>query len=120
MSISPTERENADCERESVACVLIVAPMLTLGLAVASVVGFITLVPRREIGGGRSVPEISWSAYGLLGNLVPFLISLVIVALFFRKPRHRILAWILAALTCYIAHEMFVTNLLRRDFIGKF
>ncbi|EGF28289.1 hypothetical protein RBWH47_05785 [Rhodopirellula baltica WH47] len=48
------------------------------------------------------------------------MISLVIVALFFRKPRHRILAWILAALTCYIAHEMFVTNLLRRDFIGKF
>ncbi|MEP0425945.1 hypothetical protein [Rhodopirellula bahusiensis] len=120
MSILPSEREKSDAERDSIVRVLFVAPLLTFGFDIVSVVGLVTLIPRHKIGGGRFVPAIGWPTYGLLGNLIPFAISLFVLALLYRRPRHRVLAWILAALTCYIAHEMFVTNLLRRDFIGKF
>ena len=120
MSIAPNDSDRAASRRDSLARVMMIAPTVTFVLAVVSVLTLVTLVPRRDIGGGRSVPEIAWPTYALVGNFVPFAVSIVVLAFLFRTSRHRILAWIISGITCYITHEMFVTNLLRRDFIGKF
>ena len=78
-----------------------------------------SLVPRRSEG-IRDVPDISWSTYAMIGNLIPILGSLILLGCIFRATRERLLAWVVAAVFCYIAHETFLTNMLRRDFIGKF
>ena len=83
--------------------VLCVSPNLTLALAVASIVATTSFVPRRSEG-IRDVPDVSWSTYAIVGNTIPILGSLILLAFIFRTPRDRILAWILAAVFCYIAH----------------
>lgn len=99
--------------------VLAIAPILTLVFAVASLLATTSFVPRRSEG-IRDVPDVAWSTYALIGNTIPILGSLILLAIIFRTLRDRILAWVIAAVFCYIAHATFLTNLLRRDFIGEF
>jgi hypothetical protein len=99
--------------------VLLVAPLLTAGFAILSLIFTMSVVPRRTEG-IRDVPDISWPAYAMIGNLIPIMCSILVLGFIFRGARDRIIAWMIAALFCYIAHETFLTNLLRRDFIGKF
>jgi hypothetical protein len=99
--------------------VVVITPIVSFSLAIASIIALVTFVPRRAEG-IRFVPIVDWTTYVLIGNFAPFLLSLITLSFLFRSPRQRIVSWLLAASLCYVLHEMFVTNLLRRDFIGKF
>lgn len=98
--------------------VVVITPVVSFSLAIASIIVLVTFVPRRAEG-IRLVPIVDWTTYALIGNFVPLLLSLITLSFLFRSPRQRTASWLLAALICYVLHEMFVTNLLRRDFIGK-
>ena len=116
MTAGPTSESKP---QRSLARVLVVAPLVTIGLAILSLITTVSVVPRRSEG-IRDVPNVPWPVYAAIGNLIPIIGSILILGFVFRGSRDRIIAWIIAALFCYIAHETFLTNLLRRDFIGKF
>lgn len=98
--------------------VLLCTTALTLSMTLICLAATMTLVPRRSEN-VRQVPDIEWSTYAAIGSLLPILTSLVLLGYIFRTPRGRVTAWIIAGIICFLTHES-LTELLRRDFIGKF
>jgi hypothetical protein len=116
------ETENANKNSYSLGCNLrvLALPVIVHFLALIVCTGLLMSFVPRQLEGMRSVPTVSWQAYALIGNFLPLVSSLIVLALLHRNSRQRLVAWMVAGLLCYFAHEMFLTYLLRRDFIGKF
>jgi len=116
---NPNEQRAGRKTPASFARVLLVAPAVTFGFTIATLVALMTFVPRRA-DNIRSVPDVAWPTYAAIGNFAPLLLSLIVLTLLFRKPNRRIVAWAIAVLVCYVAHVFFVSDLLHRDYVGKF
>ena len=103
----------------SLLSVILIAPVMTTCVILVSTLCLMTAVPRR-VEGSREVPDLNWITYALMGNMIPLFVALIFSCLTYQTMRQRTLACLIVLVSCYVAHEMFLTNLLRRDFIGKF
>jgi hypothetical protein len=107
-----------DSPSGSLVRVFVVAPIVSLSFAVGAFVALVSFVPRRAEG-IRSVPDIEWSTYALIGNFLPIFMSIIALSYLFHCGRQRVVAWVLSVFCCYTVHEIFLADLLQRDFIGK-